>query len=32
MSRAIRLIDVADASETSIKTVSRVLNHDPRSI
>jgi LacI family transcriptional regulator len=30
MSKTIRLIDVADASDTSIKTVSRVLNNDPR--
>ena len=30
MSKAVRLIDVADASDTSIKTVSRVLNNDPR--
>jgi LacI family transcriptional regulator len=30
MSKAVRLIDIADASDTSIKTVSRVLNNDPR--
>jgi LacI family transcriptional regulator len=30
MSKKIRLIDVAQASKTSIKTVSRVINDDPR--
>lgn len=30
MKKAIRLIDVANASKTSIKTVSRVINNDPR--
>ena len=30
MSKSVRLIDVALASKTSVKTVSRVLNDDPR--
>ena len=30
MSKPVRLVDVANASKTSIKTVSRVLNNDPR--
>ena len=30
MSKSVRLIDVALASKTSVKTVSRVLNDNPR--
>ena len=30
MNKRVRLVDVAEASQTSIKTVSRVLNNDER--